>query len=196
MFYLLDVRMTKYQSMLIPLIITTIMVALQLSPTQSLLRFQSDLMITGEVWRLITGNFIHLGWVHLLLNLLGLWLVWLIGYSLISVWRWIAVIIVSCLGCSVGLLFFSPEINWYVGFSGVLHGLIVVLSFGFIRRGMLVGWMLLVLLCCKLLFEQLNFSLGVIAENIGGDVIVDAHLYGAISGIAISLFFASTQHDR
>ena len=57
-----------------------------------LLRYENSLVQTGEWWRLLTGNFIHLGWTHLMMNLAALWILVLIFHEIIK-----PVILLACL---------------------------------------------------------------------------------------------------
>jgi rhomboid family GlyGly-CTERM serine protease len=149
-----------------------------------LLRYQRGAVFEGEFWRLLSGHLAHLGWSHLLLNLAGLGLVWGICGNALSEGMWGALILLCALGVSLGLLLFNPLLQWYVGFSGVLHGMLVA--------GCLAGWtrgeherlLLFVLVAAKLGWEQWAGPLPGSEAGAGGQVVVDAHLYGALAGAA------------
>lgn len=151
------------------------------------LRYERPAILDGEVWRLLTGHLEHLGWSHLLMNLAGLWLLWLLyGDSLSNLW-WCVMLGATGLGISLGLLMLDPKLIWYVGLSGILHG---VFSCGIIcrlRAGARGEWLMLALLVTKLIWEQANGSVPGSAEFAGGPVIVDAHLFGAIIGAVFGL---------
>ena len=58
---------------------------------QSALRFERQSIVAGDLWRLLSGHLVHLGWTHLLLNLAGLALVWALVGSVYSGLVWILV---------------------------------------------------------------------------------------------------------
>lgn len=151
------------------------------------LRYERSAIQSGEVWRLLTGNFVHLGWEHLLLNLTGMILIWLLFGRLLSTRQWLIVTTISCLAVGLGLLFFDPELDWYVGLSGMLHGLFVTGLLINLRSGYKLEWLLLVAIVAKLIWEQFHGPMPGSAEIAGGAVVVDAHLYGAISGLATGM---------
>jgi len=160
------------------------------------LRYDRPAILNGAVWRLITGHLEHLGWSHLLMNLAGLWLLWLLYGDCLSNRLWSLMIGVTGLGISLGLLVLDPKLVWYVGLSGILHG---VFSCGIIcrlRAGARGEWLMLALLAAKLAWEQLNGSVPGSAAFAGGPVIVDAHLYGAIIGALFALLIPKTSPQR
>lgn len=151
------------------------------------LRYDRAAIVGGELWRMLTANFIHLGWEHLALNCAGLLAIgWLFAedYSLRG---WTIVLIACSLATSAGLLLFNPEIDWCVGMSGALHGLFVAGALAWVGDGVHLGYGLLVGVAAKLGYEQfvgaMPFSEGVI----GGIVVTDAHLWGAVGGLAIGV---------
>lgn len=161
------------------------------------LRFDRNGILSGEIWRLFTGHFAHLSWTHLLTNLLGLALVWgLFGHHLPAK-RWLHVITFNALGISLLLLVVDSHIHWYVGLSGVLHGMFLVGCLYDMRTGRWDSKLLLALLIGKLLWEQLrdnsagatSFINQLIELFLGGPVIVDAHLFGAIMGLITYFIF-------
>lgn len=176
-------------TMVIPLGLCAISLTLQIfEPTASdWLRYDRTAIQQGEVWRLITGNLVHLGWEHLLMNLAGLILIGLLYVHTLQTIQWLVVILISSLGVSAGLYLTNPQLDWYVGQSGMLHGLFVAGLIINLRQGMRLEWLLLLGLALKLVWEQTHGALPGSAELAGGAVIVDAHLYGALCGLALGL---------
>ncbi|MCF6325151.1 MAG: rhombosortase [Gammaproteobacteria bacterium] len=173
----------------LPLALCAIALLIQLGGNEASLwlRYDREGILDGEVWRIITGHLVHLGWPHLLMNLTGLILIWLLFGHLIKRNSWLIIFIISTIGISAGMMLFNPELKWYVGLSGVLHGMFVAGAIVSIKAGYRAEWLLLLLLTGKLAWEQMVGPLPGSAEFAGGNVIVDAHLYGAISGLLISL---------
>lgn len=153
------------------------------------LRYQAAEIKDGEVWRLLSGNLVHLGWAHTLMNLFGLGLIWGLFWNTFSQIPWLIIALTSALAVSLGLLAFNPQLVWYVGLSGVLHGLFVAGAVGGIRRGDRREAILLVAIVGKLIWEQAYGALPGSAEMAGGPVVVDAHLYGAAGGALAALLF-------
>ena len=151
-------------------------------PGRVALRWERALIVEGELWRLITGHLVHLGISHLVLNLAGLLLVWfLVGRDLKPL-QWLAIGVVNVVAIDAGFWVLNPELTWYVGLSGVLHGMlaagIVVATTDARKDLVLLG----VLVVAKLVYEQVAGALPGSGTVSGGAVIVDAHLYGAVSG--------------
>lgn len=168
-----------------PLSITIIvtLIALIGSDASQWLRFDRSGVLNGELWRLISGHFVHLGWSHLVLNVFGLILIWLLFNKTASDRRWLSVLLVSAMGISLLLLWLNPNLQWYVGLSGVLHALFVFGSLNEISMGRKSSWILLAVVSGKLVWEQISGPLPGSEQSAGGNVIVDAHLYGAILGL-------------
>ncbi len=176
---------------LLPAAITLLVVLLALggdSVTEAL-RYQASEIKDGEFWRLLSGNLVHLGWPHTLMNLFGLGLIWGLFWNSFSQIQWLIIALASALAVSLGLLAFNPQLVWYVGLSGLLHGLFVAGAVGGIRRGDRREAILLVAVVGKLIWEQACGALPGSAEMAGGPVVVDAHLYGAAGGALAALLF-------
>jgi rhomboid family GlyGly-CTERM serine protease len=156
--------------------------------TRLALRFDREAVGLGEGWRLLTAHFVHLDLEHALLNCLGLLLMWALFARDFSPWCWLAIYCMAALAVGLGLLWFSAEVAWYVGASGALHGVMCAGTMAHLRRGDLDGWILVVFIGAKLLYEQVAGSL----PFAGGDAtVVDAHLYGAVGGTVMALFVRS-----
>lgn len=150
-------------------------------PWRVVLRYDRAAILNGhEYWRLITGHVVHADQHHLLLNLAGLALIASLCRGCFSVRQWLIVLICVLVAMDVGFLFAMPELAWYVGLSGALHG---VLAAGALRWWQIESrWLaalLSAILVVKLAWEQSQGAL-----PLSGDltVIVNAHLYGALGG--------------
>src|SRR6266850_992991 len=95
-------------------------------PVREWLKYDTVAVHAGQWWRLLTDNFVHLGWWHLFLNELGLMVLVLLCPESLSWSVWARRVLLICLGISLGLFFFVPRISSYVGRSGLIHGLFVL----------------------------------------------------------------------
>jgi len=157
------------------------------------LRYERGAILHGEVWRLITGNLVHANWRHLTADMTGL-VLWtaLAGY-LESVRSYLILLLGSAIAVGLGLLLFDPHVHWYVGISGVLHALFAASAVRLILRGeWLAGLGLTAALALKLAWEQRYGDLGT-AKMLGIPVLVDAHLYGAVAGLVITVLLIATR---
>ena len=149
---------------------------------RELLAYDRDGLRAGEVWRLLSGHFVHLGWSHLLLNLVGLALVaWLVGHAFDGL-RWLVVMVLSIAAIDAGLWYLDAGLDWYVGLSGLLHGLLAAGLFVGLARRDREALILALFVLAKLGWEQLVGPLPGSESTSGGAVIVNAHLYGAAGG--------------
>src|SRR5215212_7061756 len=145
------------------------------------LRYDRSSLEAGEWWRLLTAHFVHLSPRHAVLNVLGFALMWALFARDYSPRQWVAIVLASVAAIDAGLWFGNSEVAWYVGASGVLHGVMSAGAWSRLRRREFDGWILATFLMGKLAYEQyvgvMPFSATV------GTVVVDAHLYGAIGGL-------------
>ena len=148
--------------------------------------YQRDLVAAGEWWRLITGHFVHLEQGHLLLNLAAWLLLCAYAQGAVPVSIWVLSALISSGVCGVGLYFFNPELHWVVGFSGPLHGIAVMLGlYRWRKLGDWTGWVLLLSIAGKLLWEQLFGATPGTSDLLEMEVVVAAHLYGAIGTLLL-----------
>jgi rhomboid family GlyGly-CTERM serine protease len=162
-------------------------------PWQEALRYERAAVLSGDVWRLLTGHFVHGTLQHLVLNGAGLALIALLFGRDLSLRGWVLVLLASIAAIDVGFVFFEPQLDWYVGLSGVLHGALAAGAIVWWRRqfkasALIVG----LVLAAKLLWEQ-----GWGALPFSGDmpVIVDAHLYGALGGALAAMSLRGRMQD-
>ena len=146
------------------------------------LRYDRQALLAGEVWRLFTAHLVHLGWSHLWLNVLALVILGNLFADLLSRRDWWIAALLSALAIDFGLLSLDAEVAWYVGLSGVLHGLIVLGGLRLLGTQFLLGLILLAGTLAKLGWEQWQGPLPFTETAAAGPVLVNAHLYGALGG--------------
>jgi rhomboid family GlyGly-CTERM serine protease len=150
-------------------------------------RFDRVGIASGELWRLATGHFVHLGWPHFALNAAGLGLVWYLVGNVFDRRRWLVIAAGSICTMDLGLWYFDPELRWYVGLSGLLHGILAAGLTERLRKPDVETLLLGALLLGKLAWEQLSGPLPGSEGTAGGPVVVDSHLFGALGGALTAL---------
>lgn len=152
-------------------------------PGRLALRYDREALAAGQWWRLLTAHFIHLGFRHALLNAAGLALVWALFARDYTARQWVAVALGSIAAIDVGLWVCDSTVEWYVGSSGALHGLMAAGAIAHVRRREGTGALLSAALVAKLAYEH---WVGALPLSGSPSVVVSAHLYGAIGGCAVA----------
>lgn len=154
-------------------------------PWREALRYERAAIVAGEYWRFVTGHFVHGGWRHLLLNLAGLAIMRLLFPRGYSAAEWCLVVLTSLIAIDAGFWWLQPQLQWYVGLSGVLHGVLAAGAVAWWRtESKFMAAALSSLVVGKLCWEQLQGALPLVGDL---PVIVDAHLYGAVGGAWVGL---------
>jgi rhomboid family GlyGly-CTERM serine protease len=137
----------------------------------------------GQVWRWISGHFVHLSVRHCLTNLLGLLVICEYVWDELGLAEACALSIGTAAATSFLLWWFAPAIVWYAGLSGLLHGLWAGCATAWwCRTGDRVAGAALLLLAIKLVLPSYALS-----ET---SVVTVAHGYGALSGLVWAVFRA------
>jgi rhomboid family GlyGly-CTERM serine protease len=145
-------------------------------------RYERQTIESGEYWRLVTGHLVHLGFGHLWPNLAALAIIGALFTDVFGNADWWRASFASAAAIDLGLYFLDPEVVWYVGLSGVLHGFVAAGALALLLRREAIGAVLAIGLCAKLSFEQLVGPVPFTAASVGGPVVVAAHLYGTAGG--------------
>jgi rhomboid family GlyGly-CTERM serine protease len=144
----------------------------------AVLRYDRSAIAAGGWWRLLTAHIVHLDAHHLILNELGLVLMWSLFAQDFDPVDWCIIVLSGALAISCGLWWLSPHIAWYVGASGVLHTVMGAGAANHLLTRAWDRWILTFGLCGKLAWEHWGGS--------GSPLVVtDAHLYGAACGFAV-----------
>lgn len=160
------------------------------------LRFQRDAIAHGQLWRLLTCHMVHTGWLHLSLDVADLVLMWVLVGSVYSSRVWWLLIFVISLGISGCLYLLNPALEWYVGLSGLLHGMLAAGALGQLKQRPVESSVIMIALVAKLTWEQLYGSLDNILFVMKTPVSVDAHLYGSVTGAIAAALLLSSSYFR
>ncbi len=151
----------------------------------------SDAIKNGEIWRLITGTFLHAGIIHLIMNMYSLFIIGTQLENFIGRTKFTFVYLASALSGSLMSSVCNPAMS--VGASGAIFGLLgSMLYFGYHYRLYLGSVLKAQIIPIILLNLFLGFSLSGIDNmaHIGG-------LFGGyLSIMAVGIKGKSTKSDR
>ena len=141
-----------------------------------------------EFWRLWTGHWVHVGWIHYFLNIFAFICLPFI-FPRVRIWQFIIILLFLSPLISLSFFYLLPNIEAYAGLSGVLHGAYVCIAITHIVYARDRGFasFVLVIILAKLFWENTFGSQGT-AELIGSPVLVEAHLLGVIWGMLLAAF--------
>lgn len=153
------------------------------------LRYDRSGLMDGEMWRVVAAHLVHLNRPHVFLNLLGMLLICELQWGALPLRHGIGLLGFSGMAISASLWWLHPELLWYAGLSGALHGLWAGCVLFGLRpateaplRPRLLYLAGALLLAAKLLMEYYGGASENTAHLIGGGVVTVSHLYGALAG--------------
>jgi len=160
------------------------------------LSYDRQLIFEGQWWRLLTGNFVHLGWYHLFLNQMGILVLVLLCPEPLSGWLWWRRVVWLSVFMTLCLLAFVPQLHRYVGMSGVIHGLFVLGLLPQVMRRDLIASGCLLYLTAKIGWEF--FAGAPVSDEaaIGGHVATESHLYGVVAAVAYAAVFRTLHGEE
>jgi rhomboid family GlyGly-CTERM serine protease len=164
-----------------------LMGALQALPeaSQLVLRYERGAVLQGELWRLWTGHLVHLGWAHWALNALGLLVYVLLAHQPPAPAQLLRQFALLAPGISLLFLALVPTLGYYVGLSGVLYGLFVLALWPGVRR---LDPISIAALCTIAAWLGAQLIRGPDPHEmalVGGDIIVQAHVFGVACAVAM-----------
>ncbi len=151
------------------------------------LRYQKNWLDSNEWWRILTAHWVHVNWIHFLLNAAGLLLCVSITTPQWTILRWFVYQLILSLGISLLFSLLNPELGWYVGYSGILYGIFMLAAFDLYLRDKIIAVLLAAAIVIKITIEQSGELNLTTSDIIGTPVVVDAHLYGVLLAVTIAL---------
>lgn len=124
------------------------------------------------------------------MNLGGFAVIWILFSEVLhglKAWMMTAAI---ALFTSTALLLVYPQVEWYVGLSGLLHGLLAAGALLSLRAIPVTSGLALALLTGKLCVELTSGGSSQMEAFIGGPILIEAHLCGVVGGSLCAGIFA------
>lgn len=145
---------------------------------------------TGEYWRLITAGFLHAGPMHLLMNMMSLYIVGQLLEPLLGTWRFLTVYVSAIFMGNLASYAFGLSNSISVGASsGIfgLFGIVVFLSKIFPRNAAM-----------KVNARQYMFIIAInVLFGLGGSSVDHfAHFGGLIGGLMMGYSLSLTKYQR
>ena len=173
----------------LPLVVLVVMAAELFLPAEAL--EYRRVLAAREPWRLFTGHFVHLGFVHALLNCVALVLLGRLFADRLKPRAFFGILVASPILISLLFLAAMPELHWYRGLSGVLHALYFAGCVMWIATAAgRARWLPIAALIggtVKVLIEQPWDGSFPVHELLRVAVVPQAHLIGAIVGTVAGL---------
>lgn len=138
----------------------------------------------GQYWRLFTAIFIHVDFIHLLLNLISLYYLGVIFENKMGNIKYLFTLLISgFIGNALWLIFSDNGISF--GLSSSLYGLLTMFVLNYYENGILFR------------SPSLLFLLGInILFNFNPNIAVMAHLGGAVGGFFCYYLFFKKETDK
>ena len=177
------IRRLRDSWVIVALLVVCTLLALGGDEFRELGRYERQAVESGEYWRLVSGHLVHLGFGHLWPNLAATAIIGLLFEGVFRNADWLRIGAASAAAIDLGLYVLEPQVLWYVGLSGVLHGYVAAGALALLVRREKLGVVLAIGVAGKLIFEQVVGPVPFTAESVGGPVVVAAHLYGVVGGL-------------
>ncbi|MBF7052099.1 rhomboid family intramembrane serine protease [Halomonas sp. KAO] len=154
----------------------------------------SDVLASGQVWRLLSPAFLHFGWMHLIFNMLWLWYFGRQVEALQGSRRMLSILLAAGIGANLAQ--YAAGTALFGGMSGVdfaLLGYVWLMSRRAPGSGFFVPQMLVVFMLGWMLFTMTDM-----ATTVGfGNVANEAHLGGLVVGLALGWYHSGrARHQR
>ena len=143
------------------------------------LRYERAAIAAGQWWRFLTAHVVHLDARHALLNSAGLALLWALFARIATPREWLLVLLTAVSVIGAGFWWLEPQLAWYVGASGVLHGVFAAGCIAMLRARDRLAWVAIAIFVGKLAWEYWQ---GPLPLEGSAPVITAAHRYGAMGG--------------
>lgn len=181
------------------MVLVALVIAAEFFLLGDVLEYRRTLLLS-EPWRLLTGHFAHLSLLHAVVNAVALLLLAQLFAGRLRPWEQWAVLAGAPLVISLVFWVAMPGLAWYRGLSGVLHALYFTgCVVWLLTTSGRARWLPIAALTggvFKVLLEQPWDDSFPWADWLGGTVVPQAHLIGALAGTAAGLWLAARRKKQ
>lgn len=156
-------------------------------------------LMLSEIWRWWTGQWVHVGWRHYVLNMLAFLGLPFI-FAKIRVHTIAIIMLIFSPLLSLGIYSLLPNVYAYAGLSGVLHGIYIFaalqsLYFSVVNKNVKERQFAILVLVCIGIKISTEYWLGYTetAELIQAPVLIESHQIGCLIGLVGGILFVITQ---
>jgi membrane associated rhomboid family serine protease len=146
----------------------------------------------GMIWQLITYQFVHAGFLHLLVNMLGIWFAGNILERILGIRRFVIFYLVCGIFGGLLQIALSPGPATVVGASGAVCGLVAAFSTMFPQMPVTALIFFVIPVRMRAMWLGIivaGVSLFLILTGLFGDIGNAAHLGGAIAGFGLVKYY-------
>ncbi|MFC1587181.1 rhombosortase [Planctomycetota bacterium] len=164
-----------------------------------LLELKSVKVTSGEIWRLVAGNFVHISAGHFWIDLTAISVLGFL-YEKEMGWYWAGLILVASLLIGLVFCFYVDRLDLYRGLSGTAHGCFaaaLVLEYRLTRKSRIRRSLILLIsagFIWKVVYETISgqFFWAMSQDTaLMGLPVPEAHLTGAVTGFLYALLFVA-----
>lgn len=149
------------------------------------------LVLNGEIWRLLTCAFLHIGVLHLIVNMYALYVIGPQLENFFGRWKYLLIYLMSAISGSLLSIAFSSHIS--AGASGAIFGLLgALLYFGYHYRVYLGNIMKSQIIPIIIL----NLAIGFIVSGIDNAAHIGGLVAGVFAAMAVGVKYKSSWFDR
>lgn len=159
----------------------------------ALMRYQREAVLNGQWWRLPGCHLVHLDSMHLATNVAALFVISTIFADTLRSREQALALLFAAATVDLGLLASEPQVSYYAGLSGALHGLLAAGAVVWVRDRPRWGGLLWAGIICKLMIEYSGHTFWLTGSAF--PVVTSAHRWGAAGGLVFGLALLAS-HDR
>jgi rhomboid protease GluP len=147
-----------------------------------------DVLIRNQWWRIVTGAFVHIGIIHLALNMWALWVLGTLAEAVLGTYLYVGIYFVCAIAGSLTSLYFHPTVVG-AGASGAIIGILgaVVSVLKFARLPLPPD------VIKSTLRSLIQGALLTLVVGLWGPIDNAAHIGGLICGLFIGLLLSWTR---